>query len=534
MTDYRKTTLASGIALALILLLALFVRSYHIDSIPAGLYPDEAVNAADALYANETGEYKLFYPNNYGREGLFINLQALALKAFGVNVPALKLWSIIFGTLTVLGLYFLGKELFKRRIAGLIAAFIAATSFWAINFSRIGFRAIMASFLLSFSFYFLFKGLRTRRFIDFVWSGLFFGLGLHTYIAFRLAPLILIILLPALLLSYENFLRRYWKHALVFIFAAFVAAAPMLYHFFVASPDDFASRSTAVSIFSTEINRGNFWGTLGKTFGTSLLKYNFWGDQNWRHNYPPYPILDPFVGTFFLAGFLYIVWQTITLLGRRIREGDRDTRLVTNFFLLGTFLVMLMPEFLTDEGLPHALRSIGTQTPVFLMAALPAFWLAQQAFRSQAGARIAFFSLLIIFLGMSAVFNITKYFVFFAHNPNQASAFALNYRNMAEYLLSLPPETQKYVSSEDRSKIQGNHLPINAQPIYFFTYGKIQNLEFLLPDSDTVIKQKSVIVMMNRNDRLIENIERRAPQARIERVDLRPGTKSEFTVIHLP
>jgi 4-amino-4-deoxy-L-arabinose transferase-like glycosyltransferase len=515
------------------MLFAFFLRSYHIGSIPAGLYPDEAVNAADALYANETGNYLLFYPNNYGREGLFINLQALSLKAFGATLPALKLWSVIFGTFAALGMYFLGKELFKRRSAGLIAAFIVATSFWAINFSRIGFRAIMVTFLLSFAFFFLFRGLRTRRLADFTWGGLFFGLGLHTYVAFRLAPLILVILLPALILSYEDFFRRYFKHLLIFVFAAFVSAAPMFYHFFIAHPWDFSSRSAAVSIFAPEINHGDFLGTLGKTFGTSLLKYIFWGDQNWSHNYPPYPILDPFVGTFFLAGFLYILWQTIVLVGRRIRDGDRDTRLVTDFFLLGSFFVMLMPEFLTNEGLPHALRAIGTQTPVFLMATLPAFWLTQKALRSQTGTRMAFLSIVVIALAGSAVFNITKYFVFFAQSPHQAAAFNLDFRNMAEYLLTLPPETKKYVVSTDRSKIQGNHLPINAQPIFFQTYGKIQNLTYLLPDSDAVISEGSIIILMHRDDRIIENIRKFSPKATAETIDLHPGTGSDFTIIRI-
>ena len=535
MNKHSLSRLIPGSALFLIILLALFVRSYNIENIPAAVYPDEAVNAADAMYANETGDYKVFYPNNYGREGLFINLQALAIKAFGTTIPALKLWSIIFGTLTVLGLYFLAKELFKRRLAGLIAAFITATSFWAINFSRIGFRAIMTSFILSFAFFFFFRGLRTRNYRDFMWSGLIFGLGLHTYIAFRLAPLILIILLPALLLSYENFLKRYYKHALVFALAAFVSAVPMFYHFFITNPDDFASRSTAVSIFSPQVNGGHPWLLLGKTFGLSMLKYNFWGDQNWRHNYPPYPILDPFVGAFFLAGFLSVIWQTITLLGRRIREGDRDQRLVTNFFLLGSFFVMLMPEFLTDEGLPHALRSIGTQTPVFLMATLPAFWLGKKAFTSQAGARIAFSSLLIIFLGVGAIFNITKYFVFFAHSPSQAGAFNLSYRNMTDYLISLPEKTHKYVVSSDQSKIQGNQLPINVQPIVYLSYGKVQNLAYLLPDSKTTIAgTDSVLVLMNDNDQLIENIQKRIPLSQVERIDLRPGTESAFTIIRIP
>ena len=342
MRNKSITVFSTGILVAIILL-AFFVRIYHIESIPTGLYPDEAANGVDALHALETGAYQLFYPANYGREGLFINIQAFFISLIGNTLTGLKFASILFGTLSVLGIYLLGKELFHRKGAGLLAAFMLATSYWAINFSRIGFRAIMTTFILTFSFYFFFRGLHSRKIRDFAYAGLIFGLGLHTYIAFRVAPLILILLLPVLMLSYEKFLKHYWKHGLAFILAAFITASPMLYHFFVSHPEDFASRSSHISVFTPEVNQGNLPATLLKTFSLSLLKYNFWGDQNWRHNYPPYPILDPFVGTFFLAGFLFLIWQTVTLLGKRIREGDRDLRLVTNTFLLGSFFGMLMP-----------------------------------------------------------------------------------------------------------------------------------------------------------------------------------------------
>jgi 4-amino-4-deoxy-L-arabinose transferase-like glycosyltransferase len=434
----------------------------------------------------------------------------------------------------VLGIYLLGKELTRRRAGGLIAAFMLATSYWAINFSRIGFRAIMTTFLLSFTFYFFFRGLRTKRVTDFLISGLVFGLGLHTYIAFRLTPLILIILVPALILSYENFLRRFWKHIALFILGALITAAPMLYYFFIAHPEDFASRSVHVSIFSPEINHGDFFGTLGKTFGKSLIKYNFFGDQNWRHNYPPYPILDPFVGTFFLAGFLFLIWQTVTLLGRRIRFGDRDTRLVTNFFLLGSFFVMLIPEFLTDESLPHALRSIGTQMPVFLMATLAAFWIIKKAMRSQAGARIAFVSIVVIALASSAVFNLTKYFVFFAQSPAAAAAFNEDYTNMARYLLSLPEDINKYVLVDKQGNDDRFRFPVFAHPVYFLTYHRVANLEIVR--ADTVIHSPSIFIQLNYDDAVTQRIQKLHPSAYIKYIDMNGPDRAggDFRVIILP
>lgn len=530
--EKRWTERVTPYVLFAILALALFVRVYHLDSLPAGLYPDEATNGTDALLANETGDYRLLYTNNYGREGLFINLQALAVKYFGNTVPVLKFWSVVFGTLAVFGIYLLARELFARRLYALIAAFLLATSYWAINFSRIGFRAIMVTFLLTFSFYFFFRGLRTNRLRDFLVAGLFLGIGLHTYVAFRLAPLILIALLPALLLTYERFLARYWKHILAFTLGAFITAAPMFYDFYI-HPDHFSSRTGAVSIFSPDINHGDFWGTFGKTFGLSMVKYNFWGDQNWRHNYPPYPILDPVTGALFLAGFLYLVWETVKLIGLRLREKLRDEQLVRNWFLLSAFFVMLMPEFLTEEGLPHALRAIGTQMPVYLIALIPLTWVVNRARHSLAGGRIALYSLLALSLLFGAAFNLTKYFVFFNHNPNQHGAFNQNFRNMAVYAMSLPADTMKYVVTNGGGRMMEDGLPVSAQPIKFLTYGKIENLVYLTPETK-IRTRNSVIILMNRDERIIERLKKLQPNIQTERIDLYPGTTSEFTVLRFP
>jgi 4-amino-4-deoxy-L-arabinose transferase-like glycosyltransferase len=525
----------SGMFLLVTLLLvtAFVVRTWHIDTLPAGLWVDEAVNAADATTALSTHQFKLFYPNNYGREGLFINLQALTLFIFGNTIPALKLWSALFGTLAVLGVYLLGKELFGRRAPAFFASFMMAFGYWSINFSRIGFRAIMTPTFLAFSFYFFFKGLHREKHTDFFLAGIFLGLGLHGYIASRLVPVIFVLLLPFLFLGYQNFLQRFWKQLIIFGLGAFLSAAPMFYHFFVSHPEDFISRSAAVSVFSPEVNNGNLLGTLGQSFLLSMQKYNGVGDANWRHNYPPYPLLDPITGVFFLTGFLFLFFQWFTLLWQRLARSIRDPRLVRNSFLLITLVVMSAPEFLTTEGLPHALRSIGTQIPVFLIAGFAVHWLYRYGERSLPLSRTLFHGLVLLLLVSAASINLVKYFVFFQQSPDQKASFTYTQRQITRYINELPQDARLFIATNDRSRIQGNGLPIDVQPLAFYLADEARPITWLTPGADVTLTRNTLLIMTYKDPGVVRAIVQNFPESTVETVDSEPGTKSDFTVIHL-
>lgn len=572
------------ISLAIIIVVAFFLRAYNIENVPAGVYPDEAVNGTDALVANETGEYKWFYTNNFGREGLFIILIAWAFKIFDVSIFALKFPSIILGTLTVLGVFLLGLELFRSWRVGLIVSYLTAFSFWAINFSRIAFRAVMMLPILIFSFYFIFRGWRTEKYRDFVFAGLIFGLGFHTYIAFRIAPLILIILLLALLIEQRNFLRRFWKKMAVFCVCAFISASPLLFDFY-QHPEYLQSRTGAISVLSPEVNQGHLIKTLSQSIGLSLVKFNFWGDQNWRHNYPPYPVLNPIVGISFVIGLIYLIAKFFHLLFLRFKRKVRDRKLVIYSFLLGWFFTMLVPEFLTSEGLPHSLRSIGTLPVVYIISTVPFAWAlgkfinirnitlksyamvrtqktssfagSSTARRSRVheskiqnpqlttilsrmvvscksgfaclvynkGTAILVFILILVFIG---VFNTAKYFIFWAEKPQQHGAFSESFKNISLYLNSLPDEVNKYVVANGGGRIMEDGLPVSAQSVKLLTYQKTENLKFLQSGQDCLLKDPMVIVLMNNDQYIIDRVKLFFPQAQVEKIDLNPGYGSDF------
>jgi len=487
-----------------IVVIAFFLRIYNIENVPSGVYPDEAVNGIDALDASSSGNYQWFYTANNGREGLMMNLIAFSFQIFGVTILGLKFPSIIFGTLTVLGTYLLTKELFRSQRAGLLAAFFVAFSFWAINFSRISFRANMLPTILSFSFYYLFCGIRYNKVIHslknntkkfwrssifksyfcFAMAGLIFGIGLHTYISFRIAPAILLVSFVALWITKKHFWRDYWKHSLLFIIAAFITMAPMFYTFYV-HPEYLISRSSNVSVFSPEMNNGHPIKTLFKSLGLSLVKYNFWGDQNWRHNYPPYPILNPILGFTFLGGLIYLIIKWFHLLILRFKHKIRDRKFYVYTFILTWFFAMLAPEFMTAEGLPHALRSIGTLPVTFIIATIPFLWLLGRKEKYGHGFKIIIISFFFITLSIIAVFETIKYHYFWATSQKQAESFESSLIDNSYYIKSLPTSTPVVVIAENMQRI----------PIKMFNYF----------NADVIYKHQDELDELLKNETLQDN-----------------------------
>ena len=500
------------ILLLVILVIATFFRLWQLESIPPGLYPDEAINANDAL----SNPWKVFYPDNNGREGLFMNLLLLSFSVFGISIWALKFVPAIIGIFTVLGLYLLTKELFnkwgenKANCIALFSSFFLAVSFWHVNFSRIDFRAILVPFVLVFSFYFLFKGYRTKKLWNFILAGVFFGLGFHTYISFRLAVLILFIVLFTWFLAYlkEKQLKKFFSFSILFLVSIFIIALPIgLY--FLDNPQDFVSRATGVSIFSQE--------SMIKAFGESLVKhlamFNIYGDPNWRHNFAESPQLFLPIGILFLAGFVLTIKKFV------LSIKNKDYILFSICCLLfGWFFVLLLPGILTAEGLPHALRVIGVIPVAYIFAGLGAWWVYEKLNKTIQKKKIVN-GILIIFLIIVAGFQFNKYFLDWGVRPEVEGAFAKNYVEIANYLNSLPPEVQKYVIvNELGHPLYGITIP--GQTIMFIEstkfgrpdsiYIKAEELDKIAPD-----KQKTAIASLYEGG-IFEELKKKFPQGKIK------------------
>lgn len=460
----RSRTASIGI-FAFILLLATFFRFWHITDTPPGLYPDEAMNGNNALEALETGRFKIFYPENNGREGLFINIQALSVWVFGNEAWALRVVSALFGTLTVLGLYLLAREIFRTplnhesgimnygkkkqthtsyfrnhtsEITALLSAFFLATNYWHITFSRISFRAIMVPLISSFALYFLLRGLRTGSPARMILAGIFTGLGLYTYLAFRFMPFVLV-------LPIGWYLWQWYKSrpvspgcapclAAIFLFTSFAVFTPLAMYF-IDHPEDILGRSGQVSIFSAEHPLAEF--AKSNTATVSMLFV--FGDCNARHNYACLPELNPLVAAFFVIGLLVAL--------RELRDTSQKPRQRMHMLILFAWLLLMsFPATFTREGLPHALRSIGMIPPIMLLAGLGAHT-SYLYFAKRAGEKKAIV-LLILTLTLIPLSAYYVYFSLWANNDATHRSFSTDVYRMGTHINGLGPETTKFIVTE--------------------------------------------------------------------------------------
>jgi 4-amino-4-deoxy-L-arabinose transferase-like glycosyltransferase len=507
--------------LILIMALAGFFRFWQLDQIPPGLYPDVAMNGINALDALKSGNFKVFYPDNNGREGLFMNLIALSFAVFGPSILVMKVVAAIFGTLTVLGLYLLTRQLFRENGAiALFASFFLATSFWHVNFSRLGFRAIMVPFFSVFAFYFLFKGLdilREKKSLAvccLLLGGVSFGLGFHTYISFRLAPLILAAIFIPLFFVFrkEELQKKFLLLTSYFLLFTFLVALPIgLY--FLTHPADFMGRVANVSIFQA----ADPFKAVLTSLGAHLAMFNFVGDFNWRHNIAGAPVLFWPVGILFLVGLFYSIRELFFSFQKN------SLKFTVYGFLLAFWFVMLLPGILTIEAVPHSLRTIGAIPPTFIFAGLGAallfekFW---QFAKRQAKFNLYLLSISCLFLAVSFVAaTYSIYFKVWAENPEVQGAFSTDLFTIGNYLNTLPDNTQKYVVV-NLDGVLVNGLPMPAQTSLFLERAKFGSprASYVLPRDIDEIKPaigKTIIVPLNPSLEIFNNLQIMFPQGKV-------------------
>lgn len=242
--------------LAGIFLLGFILRFFFFDITPPGFNADEAALGYNAYSLLQTSkdEWEASLPfvfrsfSDY-KPGLYVYLALPFVAVFGPSELAVRLPSILLGVFSIVLIYFLAKELFKKETAALACAFLLSVSPWHIHFSRGAWEANVATFFILAGVLSFVKSFHKQSFL---WiSVLAFVASMYAYQSARLVAPILVFLLMIF----------YWRKLLIkknipIAVSAFILLLPLI---FILPSNAGMARFKGVSIFSDlgPINRVN-------------------------------------------------------------------------------------------------------------------------------------------------------------------------------------------------------------------------------------------------------------------------------------
>ena len=204
-----------------------------IFAINTGVTADATIHALHAVNFLDSG--KLI---DYSQSaGLWHRVTDFFYGIVGVGQFGSRIASIVFGTLSVLGIYLLSGLFFPRKIALISAGLLAFAPFHIRN--TLSEMDVMAMFFIIMAFYFFVLGTKKDKFGPLFMAGIFMGLALYTKVY-------TVLFLPSLL---GYFVYYEWKEkkkivssrnikkVALFLFIAFLFTIPTLTHNYLLFKD---------------------------------------------------------------------------------------------------------------------------------------------------------------------------------------------------------------------------------------------------------------------------------------------------------
>lgn len=353
----------SLLAVTLLTLLALVLRTWRLGSIPAGLHFDEASHGLLVENHILRGETPVFFSAYTGHEALFHYTVAPFLIGLGPSILALRLPAALWSSALVPLVYLLGVRLWGQH-QGIAAALATACGGWLVHVGRIAFRANTLPVVSALAIWWLYRALtdttpHLRRRAA-ILSGACFGLSLYTYLAVRMLPLLGPMLLIYLAIWHRPLLRRSRRDIPWFMLASIVVSMPLIVHM-IRIPGDFLERVNQIGISASNV-QGSRLHQAGYQTLLTLLMFGFRGARDGFFNLPYRPVFPGITVIPFYLGVLLAL---------------RHWRSLAHALMLIWLSIMLLPTILAADA-PHWLRAIGAAPPTYLLWGLGAGWIWDQ------------------------------------------------------------------------------------------------------------------------------------------------------------
>jgi 4-amino-4-deoxy-L-arabinose transferase-like glycosyltransferase len=393
------------LVVANVVLLALLLRLWQIQSLPYTLSGDEASQGLEAIKVINREIRNPFTTGWLGVPTMSFFFNSLTIRLFGPEVLGLRLpWAFV-GTATVLITFFLVKRL-KGTTLALVVMALLATYHYHIHYSRLGSNQIADPMFLGLSLLFLYRGLDRRNWLDWALCGMVAGLAFYFYAGARLTPVVITVVLGYLFVrNPRQFLQEHGTGLLVAVAAFLITAGPMI-QYATRFPDDFNARINQVGIIQSGwlarevgVRNEGVAAILFDQFQRAALAFNYYPDRTVWYGLRQ-PLLDPFFGALFLLGLLY---GTLRLVGR-----EADVRLAP--MVAWWWGGMVLGGMLTESP-PSSQRLITLAVPVCFFIGLMLWEMVQLGAKGLD--RFPQRPLLILAVAVFSIISLKTYFIDF-------------------------------------------------------------------------------------------------------------------------
>jgi len=370
--DKIKANRTEILVLFIILGIALALRTIGLSVHPYPWSGDEASIGREAIRILN-GEITNFFETGWSSQPNWSFIPtAFTEILFGQNILAVRVTSVVAGTLAVLFTYLTARELFNPAIALMAGAFLATLPY-NVHFSRVGVNNVVDSLMSALIFWLLARGLNKDDPRYYYTAGDAAGLCIYTYAGTRLALILVVATLLFLVIRQRGYLSSHWKHLMAFFVAAGISAAPQA-AYFARHPDIFIGRLGQEGILfngwltqqaaqtgksALEILFNQFTRTI-LVFIASPAPGNFFNS--------PYPYLTVFGSILFLLGMGYALAYLFQ---------------PRHFIVLIWFWAVILFGGILTLNPPANTRLLMTSPPVAILMALGAYKIVEylQKFR---------------------------------------------------------------------------------------------------------------------------------------------------------
>ncbi len=287
------------ISAALLLLVALLLRTYDLDGVPPGVHYDEILNAEMAELALRDGP-RIFYDSGGGREGLYHLFLAASLSLPLPLAWQLRLPSVMLGMITVVFSGLWVSRAFGRPV-GLMTLGLMAAAFWTVWIGRVALRATTVPPVAAIAAYLLLRLLydrsisRWQQTLLAVSCGGIVGLSFYTYRAGSMIILLFFLFALYLLLWHREQARKLWLPLVV----ALLVGAPIIW--LMATQPEIDPRFAQVALPWQALLRGDA-GPVLQGVAANLGMFFWQGDLDSHYNLPGRPLFEPLGAVFFVVG----------------------------------------------------------------------------------------------------------------------------------------------------------------------------------------------------------------------------------------